>query len=76
MMIITGRTYNISTPSPLRNCRNKIISFYAKKARGFMARWIIDNEITTSKELSNFSEEGYYFSPSDSSEEAPVFLRD
>ena len=56
--------------------QHKIISFYAKKARGFMARWIIDNQITTSEELSNFSEEGYYFSPSDSSEEAPVFLRD
>ena len=56
--------------------QHKIISFYAKKARGFMARWIIDNQITTSEELSNFSEEGYYFSRSDSSEEAPVFLRD
>ena len=56
--------------------QHKIISFYAKKARGFMARWIIDNQITTSEELSNFSEEGYYFSSSDSSEEAPVFLRD
>jgi hypothetical protein len=56
--------------------QHKIISFYAKKARGFMARWIIDNQITTSEELSNFSEEGYYFSTSDSSEEAPVFLRD
>jgi len=56
--------------------QHKIISFYAKKARGFMARWIIDNQITTSEELSNFSEEGYYFSKSDSSEEAPVFLRD
>ena len=54
----------------------KIISFYAKKARGFMARWIIDNQITTSDELRNFSEEGYYYSKSDSSEEAPVFLRD
>ena len=54
----------------------KIISFYAKKARGFMARWIIDNQITTSDELSNFSEEGYYYSKSDSSEETPDFLRD
>ena len=53
----------------------KIISFYAKKARGLMAAWILKNKIKEDK-LNNFSSDGYYFSPEDSSENSPVFLRD
>jgi len=53
----------------------KIISFYAKKARGLMAAWILKNKIKEDK-LNNFNSNGYYFSPEESSENSPVFLRD
>ena len=52
----------------------KIISFYAKKARGLMAAWILKNKIKEDK-LYNFNSEGYYFSPEESSSSSPVFLR-
>ncbi|GLB52102.1 UPF0246 protein [Neptunitalea chrysea] len=40
----------------------KIISFYAKKARGSMVRYIIDNNVTTLEELKGFNYDGYGFS--------------
>ena len=52
----------------------KIISFYAKKARGLMAAWILKNKIKEDK-LNNFNSDGYYFSPEESSSSSPVFLR-
>ena len=54
----------------------KIISFYAKKARGLMTAWILKNKIKKEKDLANFNVDGYYFSKKDSSENSPVFLRD
>ena len=53
----------------------KIISFYAKKARGLMAGWILKNKIKESS-IKDFNIGGYYFSKEDSSENSPVFLRD
>lgn len=53
----------------------KIISFYAKKARGLMAAWILKNKIKKEK-IRNFNIDGYYYSKEDSSENSPVFLRD
>ena len=58
-----------------KNGKLKIISFYAKKARGLMAAWILKNKIKEG-ELNNFNSDGYYFSPEESSENSPVFLRD
>ena len=55
--------------------RYKIISFYAKKARGLMAAWILKNKIKED-ELNNFNSDGYYFSHEESSKNSPVFLRD
>lgn len=40
----------------------KIISFYAKKARGLMVRYIIDNDIKNLDDLKGFDSEGYGFS--------------
>ena len=54
----------------------KIISFYAKKARGLMTSWILKNKIKEEKDLANFNMDGYYFSEKDTSENSPVFLRD
>ena len=53
----------------------KIISFYAKKARGLMARWIIQNKITDFEELINFDIDGYRYSKAESTTSEPVFLR-
>jgi hypothetical protein len=59
-----------------KNGQYKMISFYAKKARGLMTRYIIDNEITDVEQLKAFDTEGYYFSPEQSKKDEWVFLRD
>lgn len=53
----------------------KIISFYAKKARGYMASWLVKNKIKKEHDIHSFSEEGYSFSIEESSNDVPVFLR-
>jgi uncharacterized protein len=60
----------------MKNGQYKIISFYAKKARGLMARWIIKERISTPDQLSAFDYEGYRYSANDSSADHLVFLRD
>ena len=62
-----------------KDCKNgqyKVISFYAKKARGLMARYIVDNQPKTIKALLKFDLAGYYYSVSESTPDSPVFLRD
>ena len=59
-----------------KNGQYKIISFYAKKARGLMTRYLIQNRIDSAEGLLGFDLEGYYYSPELSKPEAPVFLRD
>ena len=59
-----------------KNGKYKIISFYAKKARGLMARWIIQNKVKDFEKLSGFNLDGYYYSQEDSAATEPVFLRD
>lgn len=39
----------------------KVISFYAKKARGLMSRFIIQNQLTKIEQLKDFTLEGYFF---------------
>jgi len=58
-----------------KNGTFKIISFYAKKARGAMARFIIQNKITDAEGLISFSEKGYTYSPDLSQAAEPVFTR-
>ena len=53
----------------------KMISFFAKKARGLMVRYIIDNNIETAEELKGFNSEGYAFDSNLSSEKELVFTR-
>lgn len=54
----------------------KIISFYAKKARGMMARYVIKNQLKTIDQVKAFDCEGYYFSEKHSSDQKLIFLRD
>jgi len=58
-----------------KNGKYKIISFYAKKARGMMARYIIQNKIDSLEALKTFDAGGYKYSKKDSGEFSPVFLR-
>ena len=58
-----------------KNGKYKIISFFAKKARGLMTRFIVQNKIKTPRDLKDFDLYGYNYSESDSEENTPVFLR-
>ncbi len=53
----------------------KIISFYAKRARGLMARYAIERRVTTPHQLEGFDLEGYAFDPGASTPERLVFRR-
>lgn len=55
--------------------RYKIISFYAKRARGLMARYAIDHRITAVEQLQSFDREGYSFAPDASNGDTWVFRR-
>lgn len=59
-----------------KNGQYKIISFYAKKARGLMARYVIKERLQNPEGLKDFATDGYYFDASASSENKLVFLRD
>ena len=61
---------------PLFSKRKLPISFFAKKARGLMARYIIEEGLNTPEGLKDFTGEGYYFSAAQSQEGQWVFLRD
>ena len=58
-----------------KNGKYKIISFFAKKARGSMTRFIIQNRIKKVEDLKGFDLDGYSFSEKESVENSPVFLR-
>ncbi len=59
-----------------KNGEYKIISFYAKKARGFMSRYIIDHKINDPERLKEFDSEGYRFSAEMTEGDNWVFIRD
>ena len=53
----------------------KILSFFAKKARGSMATFIVKNRITKPEDIKQFDVDGYVFNDSFSSEDKWVFTR-
>lgn len=53
----------------------KIISFYAKRARGLMARYVVENRITDPADLKGFNLDGYKYYAAESKIEKPVFRR-
>jgi cytoplasmic iron level regulating protein YaaA (DUF328/UPF0246 family) len=54
----------------------KIISFYAKKARGLMSSYIIRNRITEVEQIKNFDTDGYSYNAALSEADQWVFVRD
>lgn len=59
-----------------KNGKYKVISFYAKKARGLMARYIIQNQLNDAEDLKSFNTDGYYFDAASSMKGELVFKRD
>jgi cytoplasmic iron level regulating protein YaaA (DUF328/UPF0246 family) len=55
--------------------RYKIISFFAKRARGLMARFVIEHRLTQVKQLQRFDSEGYAFDADVSTPDRLVFRR-
>ncbi|MWV17758.1 peroxide stress protein YaaA [Pseudomonas sp. L-22-4S-12] len=60
----------------LKNGQYKIISFYAKKARGLMARYVIKERLRDPAGLKDFAYAGYRYSAEQSKPDSLVFLRD
>ena len=58
-----------------KNGKYKIISFYAKRARGLMVRYAAEHGITDPEMLKNFDYEGYSFNEAASNEAEWVFMR-
>ena len=59
-----------------KNDSYKIISFFAKKARGLMARHIIEEQINSTEDLKGFNKEGYVYNEELSQETPFTFTRD
>ena len=59
-----------------KNGDYKVISFFAKKARGMMANYIVKNRITDKEKIKEFDSSGYYFDAKTSNQDHYIFLRD
>ena len=77
--VIKTNTLSLRVVTPVfmerKNGKEKIISFYAKNARGAMARFIIQNQITDVENIKNFDLDGYKFKNDNSEENKLVFVR-
>jgi len=74
----TALTLEVLTPvfKDKKQDTYKVISFYAKKARGMMAKYIIENEITDPKGIKEFSLAGYKYRSKLSAKNEYVFTRE
>lgn len=59
-----------------KNGQYKVISFYAKKARGLITRFMLENKIDQAEGLKSFNVDGYYFDAVNSNQHELVFKRD
>ncbi len=59
----------------VKDGKSRVLFMYAKRARGLMARWIVENRITRAADLKAFDGEGYRFAPAASCERDWVFER-
>lgn len=77
---VNAKKLNATVITPIfkdwKNGQYKMISFYAKKARGLMSRYIIDQQINSSEKLKQFDSEGYRYSEEMSQKNDWVFIRD
>lgn len=77
--VIKSKLLNTKIITPVfkdyKNGKLKMISFFAKKARGLMVRYIIDNSIEELEDLKGFNYDGYQFDENLSSNNELVFTR-
>ena len=78
--VINSKLLNNKIVSPqfkdFKNGKLKIISFYAKKARGLMTRYLIENDVKSENDILGFDYSGYSFSSEESKDLLnPVFVR-
>ena len=77
---VKPKALNAEVYTPVfQDCKNgqyKVISFFAKKARGMMARYIIQNRLTQVSQLKDFDTAGYSFSEAKSQGNELVFTRE
>ena len=60
----------------LKDGKPRIVSFFAKRARGAMARFIVENRVTDAQTIKSFCTGGYGFDPDLSNGDKWVFVRD
>ncbi len=53
----------------------RIVSFYAKRARGLMASWLVRNRVRTASAVTNFEADGYALDSARSTKDVPIFVR-
>jgi cytoplasmic iron level regulating protein YaaA (DUF328/UPF0246 family) len=75
---LASLTVPVVTPVFLeqKNGKAKIVSFYAKKARGAMARFVVQNRLKAKDDLKEFAAGGYCYQPDQSDANQLVFMRD
>jgi cytoplasmic iron level regulating protein YaaA (DUF328/UPF0246 family) len=60
----------------LKNGKLTQISFFAKKARGAMSSFIIQNRLTDPEDIKGFDQDGYRFDPAGSKDDTWLFVKD
>ena len=77
--VIDSKRINIPIITPIfkdtKNGKVKVISFFAKRARGEMCNYIVKNKISSVSQIKEFNRNGYAFSKEDSTETRLVFIR-
>jgi len=77
--VVDSKALQVPIVSPVfkdyKNGQYKIISFYAKRARGLMTRYCLEANVLTRDQLEAFDLAGYKFDPNTSTSAKPVFLR-
>ena len=69
-VVITPKFYN------LKEGKLRMISFLAKKCRGRMARFIVENKITEIEKLKEFNNDGYLFNKELSKDKELIFVKE
>jgi len=77
--VIDLPTLNVPVIKPIfkdvKNGAPKVISFFAKRARGMMSKFIIKNRVQSIDDLHGFNDNGYKFQPAQSENHELLYIR-
>ncbi len=77
--VVQPKNLNCPVISPVfqdqKDGKFKIISFYAKRARGLMARYVVENGLNDPADLQHFNVDGYRYFAAESRPDKPLFRR-